>query len=260
MTDSGLHFSVYSPNQITEVPLIILHGLFGSGDNWKNIAQSLAQNRNVYTLDLRNHGQSFWSESMSYSDMAADVYQFLEEASIQRCVIMGHSMGGKVTMQLLAKHDSRFQRAIVVDIAPKAYPFHHQDIILALQAVINASCTQRGEAQRIMAQHIRDFRVIAFLLKSFNPNSPEHVWQFNVDAIDDCYTDIALEPRLGPSKINCPTLFIRGAQSDYICVPEDEILLSQYFENADIYTVPNAGHWVHAEASNQFVAAVNGFI
>lgn len=259
-----LHHKYYQCTQIENTgfkpDLLILHGLFGAGSNWHNIAENLTVDRNVYTVDLRNHGNSFWNDSMSYADMAADVAQLIDHLNLSSCVVMGHSMGGKVAMQLTQLLPEAIERCIVVDITPRLYPAHHQDILAALRAVKDAKIQTRSEAQRAMTPLIKDFRVIAFLLKSFQANQGSEPFLFNIDVIAKQYSQIADSPTVSPDKYCAPILFIRGELSSYIQIPEDEILIHSLYRNASISPISGAGHWVHAEQKEIFVKAVHKFL
>lgn len=240
--------------------LLILHGLFGSGGNWHNIAEALNANRDVFTVDLRNHGDSFWNDAMSYAEMAADVRHLIAHLKLSNCVVMGHSMGGKVAMQLTQLLPEVIERCIVVDIAPRLYPAHHQDILTALNAVKHAKVQTRSDAQRIMTPLIKDFRVIAFLLKSFQANQQTRPFLFNVDVIGRKYAQIADSPTVLAGKYSSPILFIRGELSNYIQIPEDEILIHSVFDEASIIGISDAGHWVHAEQKDIFIDKVQQFL
>jgi len=240
-------------------PLVILHGLFGSLDNWKSFAKVMGAHRRVVCVDLRNHGESFHANTMTYDEMTEDVTRLMDHLGVGTYDLMGHSMGGKVAMGVASVHLARVRRLVVVDIAPKTYPAHHQDILVGLRRLSEDDFHgSRRDADGVLAQTITEERVRQFLLKSYVGHLfPDRVWQFNVDAISQCYPDIMKLPAL--RCVEMPTLFVKGALSDYI-VPEDEGVIGSYFSHHRLVTIPNAGHWVHAESPRLFLEAVQAFL
>ena len=241
--------------QLNDNPAIVLiHGLFGSLDNLGVLARDLVQHYNLLQIDLRNHGLSPRSEEMSYRGMAADVLEAMDEAGINRAIIIGHSMGGKVAMALTALAADRVEKLVIIDIAPVAYDVHrHQAIFRALNAVTKVGVTTRQQATEIMQRDIDEPGVIQFLLKSFSQGS----WKFNVPVLEAQYnTILGWEPV--PSWAH-PVLFISGSNSPYIEERHRQILLQQ-FPYARAWVVNGAGHWVHAEKPEAVLRAIYRFL
>ena len=241
-------------------PLIILHGLFGMSDNWLTHAKNYAElGFEVHVLDQRNHGQSPHSDDFSYQLMANDLEEYMIENSIDKACILGHSMGGKVAMLYACQHPEKVERLIVVDIAPKAYPIHHQVYIDAMRALNFEEIGSRGEADKKFDQHIQNFAIRQFLLKSlYWKEKGKLAFRFNLDAIEANLAMVG-EALLEDAEYLGETLFINGGQSNYI-TPADEELIHHHFPLAHIYTIPEAGHWVHAEAAEEFADVTTKFL
>lgn len=249
-----LHYKDFGQGQA----LIIHHGLFGSLDNWMTIARQFAEHFHVYLIDARNHGQSPHSEQWDYPTMAQDLHEFIQQHNIKYPIIMGHSMGGKVAMHYASEHPEMLNKLIVVDIAPKEYPPHHQEIIKALNVVDFSKVKSRKEAEEVVSKFINDFAIRQFLLKNMYWKSPEELaWRFNLPVIEK-NIELIGKNTLGNKVIDVPTLFIAGAKSHYI-LPSDENVIKTYFPQAQILFFPNAGHWVHAEAPKELFDAVINF-
>ena len=240
-------------------PVIILHGLFGSLDNWLSVGKKLAENFEIYLLDLRNHGDSFHDEDFSYEAMAKDLADFIERQNIQNPVIIGHSMGGKVAMKFAVSASVSFDKIIVVDIAPKAYPPHHQKILEGLKSIDLENLKSRKDADDQLSEYIKEPGVRQFLLKNLSRDADSNFkWKINLPVIDAQIENVGegLEDRMASDK---PTLFIRGEKSDYIS-NKDNISIVSFFPNSEIKTVKNAGHWVHAENPEELIQYVEEFI
>ena len=235
-------------------PVILIHGLFGSLDNLGILARSLGQTYTLLQVDLRNHGLSGRSDDMSYHAMAADILDTLDDIGIDKVIIIGHSMGGKVAMALTALAPDRIEKLVVIDIAPVAYDdHHHQQVFKALHAVTDAGATTRQQATEIMKGYISEAEVIQFLLKSFN----QGVWKFNVPALEAEYKTIIGWQPVPPWPH--PVLFIRGGNSPYI---EERYRdqMTQQFPQSQAYVVAGAGHWVHAEKPEAVLRAIHRFL
>jgi pimeloyl-ACP methyl ester carboxylesterase len=240
-------------------PLLILHGLFGYSDNWQTLGKKFAQDHQVFLIDQRNHGRSPHSEEFNYGLMAQDLLELIEEHQLEAPAIMGHSMGGKTAMTFALQHPDRLSRLIVVDIAPKEYPIRHDGILDALLAVDLSQVSSRDEADAQLARGIDHPAVRQFLLKNlYRREDNSFAWRPNLPAIDRNldYVSAAIEAARPFDK---PTLFIDGGKSYYIR-PEDHDLIRQLFPNAQIETVPEAGHWVHAEAPQKVYELVRAFL
>ena len=239
-------------------PIIILHGLFGTLDNWQTIAKKLADDYTVYIVDQRNHGRSPHDAIFNYEVMADDLQAFMESQWIYEAHIIGHSMGGKTAMQFALNYPDLVNRLVVVDIAPKGYEGGHQAIFEALFSLDLAKISNRKEADKLLSSKIGEFGVRQFLLKNLTRNKEGgYQWKMNLPVIYQNYTKIlsAIEQEDGFSQ---PTLFIKGENSNYI-KETDWPLIRKIFPSAELATVKQAGHWVHAEAPNELLNFVKGF-
>ncbi|MER2997976.1 alpha/beta fold hydrolase [Pontibacter populi] len=241
-------------------PLLILHGLFGTLDNWATLAKRLAEHYNVFLVDLRNHGRSPHSEQHDYDAMAEDVLRLVDDLQIPTPAIMGHSMGGKVAMNYALKYPTRITKLIVVDIAPKAYPPHHDEIIDALQGLDINNVKSRSDVDEQLAKTIKEDEVRLFLMKNlYRKEDNTFGWRMNLDAIEKNYEKIAA-PITSDIPFKKHTLFIKGGRSRYI-LPEDIYSnIEHLFTLVEIETIPQAGHWVHAEAPDQVYDLVTTFL
>jgi len=239
-------------------PLIILHGLFGSLDNWLTLAKKLGNHFEVYLVDARNHGQSPHSEEFNYDVMADDIYEFLMHHNIVDPIILGHSMGGKTAMQFAMNYPTQLTKLIVADIAPKPYPVHHNSIITGMCSLnFNEIKTRKG-ADEQLSKHINDASTRQFLLKNlYWENKNQLAWRMNLDVLIKKMNEILIQI---PSEICLtPTLFLRGEKSNYILEEEFEQLY-ELFPNAEIETIYNAGHWLHTENPLDFYQQVIYFM
>ena len=227
-------------------PLIIMHGVFGSSDNWQTLGKVFAEHHKVYLVDLRNHGNSPHSREFNYPLMVADIVELMEDEQLDTAHILGHSMGGKVAMHLATSHPQRVRKLIVVDIAPKYYPPHHQQIFEGFHAVTLSTLKNRKEADEQMAQVITNIGVRQFILKNLDRNKDgSFEWKLNLNAIESAIDKVGegLEENV---HFEGSALFIAGGNSDYIMERDTEII-HQYFPKSTIITIKGAGHWVHAE-------------
>jgi esterase len=240
-------------------PLILLHGLFGSADNWFGIAPKLAEKFHVFIPDLRNHGSSPHHGVMDYPLMAADVEKFFAKHGLVRANVIGHSMGGKVAMQFALDFPARVKKLVVVDMAPRAYKRAHDYIFDALLALELKRFESRGEIEEALAPQIPSLNLRRFLLKNLGRDEAGgFVWKMNLQSIADNYS--RLGEVLGErAPFSGPTLFIRGGKSNYITA-SDEAEIRQRFPAAKIETIPAAGHWVHADAPAEFLRLVLDFL
>jgi len=240
-------------------PLIILHGVFGSADNWLTVSKELAANFKLYLVDQRNHGLSPKSDEFNYTVMAEDVKEFLADHSIKNSTIIGHSMGGKVVMKFASLYPDLLKKMVVVDISPRYYGPHHQTILKGLLSLNLAALKTRQEADEQLAAYIPELSVRQFLLKNLYRNeNNEFAWRINLPVINSKIENVgeALDENI---RIAIPTLFIRGSQSDYIQA-KDEELIRKIFTNVDIKTVQGSGHWVQAEKPKEFIEALKPFL
>jgi pimeloyl-ACP methyl ester carboxylesterase len=240
-------------------PLVLLHGLFGSGDNWFGVAPKLAEKFQVFAPDLRNHGHSPHHAEMDYPLMAADVEKFFEAQKIENACVIGHSMGGKVAMQLALDFPTRVKKIVVVDMAPRAYARTHDQIFAALLALELANFQTRQQIEDALAPEIPSLNLRRFLLK--NLGRDEHggfVWKMNLRGVAKNYSRLG-EVLGRTTQFEKPVLFIRGGKSDYINAA-DEVEIRRQFPAAEIQTIAAANHWVHADAPEEFVRLVLDFL
>lgn len=232
--------------------LIVLHGFLGMSDNWKTLGAKFAeQGFRVHLLDQRNHGRSFHSNDFSYEIMVNDLMAYMDANKIEKTAILGHSMGGKTAMFATCMQPNRFTRLLVADIAPKSYEPHHHEIINALLALDKENLTSRSQADELLAQHIKNWGIRQFLLKNlYRENKEELRFRFNLPVLSDQMETIgkSLPETYHFSK---PTLFLRGGNSDYI-LEADHHTINHHFSQAKIKSIPNTGHWLHAEAPDVF--------
>ncbi|MTD26826.1 esterase [Erwinia sorbitola] len=251
----NLNFRLQTEQSATEgLPLVLIHGLFGSLDNLGVLARGLKDDRRLIQIDVRNHGLSPRAQEMDYALMAQDVLDTLNELEIDRFSVIGHSMGGKIAMSLTALAPDRVAEIVVIDIAPVAYTTrHHDNIFTALNAVTEAGITTRSDATALMRQTIDEEGVIQFLLKSFHDGE----WRFNVPVLLACYDKIiGWQPLATWDK---PVLFIRGDRSPYVADEYRDALLTQ-FPQARAHVIAGAGHWVHAEKPDAVLRAIRRFL
>lgn len=251
-----LNFKTYG----TEGPaLFILHGLFGSLDNWHTLATRFSKHMRVFAVDQRNHGRSAHAEGNSYNLMSEDFLELMEKLGIERAYVLGHSMGGKTAMQFAFDHPDKVEKLIVADIAPKAYPSRHSNEIEAMLALDLESLDKRSEADEQMKPFIPDFGVRQFLLKNLvREKSGGYKWKINLPELIKEYSQIlaAVESYV---PFEQPTLFIAGGRSRYI-QPEDRDSISRLFTNTSFSEIADAGHWLHAEQPDEFYDLVVSFL
>lgn len=266
MTAVTLHYELIpaASNQSAR-PLVILHGLFGSQSNWKTVARRLAQYRDVYVPDCRNHGTSPHHTDMSYQQMANDLHQLQQQLSLDCWHVLGHSMGGKTVMRYAYDHPENLDRLIVIDIAPKAYPPRHHEIFAAIDRLADHEVKSRNAAGKMIEDLIPDQATRLFLLTNLERGDNDNlIWRFNEKAIKAAYQSISANPLPDTDNadfhaIDTPTLFIKGAESGYIKT-QDSDLLKQYFPNSQLHVIQQAGHWLHAQQPEQLLQQVNTFL
>ena len=238
-------------------PLVVLHGLFGSSDNWHSLAQRFGSFYRVYCIDLRNHGRSPWDDVHTYETMAEDLYSFFNRHGIQKAHLIGHSMGGKVAMHFAQTHPELLEKMVVADMGIKAYPMHHQHILAGIHALDLPNIRSRSEAEKILSLHVEAAGVRQFLLKNlYWVTAGQLGWRMNVAVLE---REMPCILAALPEEVSwTPTLFLRGELSNYI-LSEDENSLEELFPDSILQTIPNAGHWLHAEQPDAFFDAVMGF-
>lgn len=233
-------------------PVIILHGLFGAGDNWLSVARLLEEEYRVILPDAQNHGQSPHSPEFNYRAMVGDLAELLDELGLESAIFVGHSMGGKAAMNFAVAHPDRVKKLAVVDIAPKYYPVHHQTILKAYSSIDLQNMKSRKEADSAMAAYIKDTGTRQFLLKNLTrAQGGGFEWKHNLPVIKEQIENVG-EPLPQNTRYEKPTLFIAGSQSDYI-QPQDHAIIKEHFPKAKIEVIQGAGHWVHAEKPEEVV-------
>ena len=242
--------------------LVILHGLFGSGENWRSQAKRLATQFTVHSMDARNHGDSPHTASISYPQMAADVAATCASLGIERTHIIGHSMGGKTAMQLALQQPQLINRLIVVDIGPGQYPHHHRNVIDGLTAVQQSAISSRRDADSLLAQHVDNAAVRAFLLKNLQRTADNrYQLKINLEVIAGQYEHIAAAVGASDNtaRFDGPVLFIKGAESDYL-QPSDRDTILTRFPNTSLKTIDGAGHWPHSEKPDVVYKIISDFL
>lgn len=240
-------------------PLVILHGLFGSSDNWLSVAKVLQEKYTLYLLDAANHGQSPHTDTFNYASMVEDLKLFLESHQLLGAPLIGHSMGGKTVMRFAATYPSFVSKIVVVDISPRFYLRHHDTILDALHSIDLATLQSRQEADNKVAAFIGDFGVRQFLLKNlYRSEAGGFAWRINLDLLSSNIENVG-EALPEGSSVTCPTLFIRGALSGYI-ESKDESIIQEHFTNYSIATVEGASHWVHAEKPAEVINLIDQFV
>ncbi len=240
-------------------PIVILHGVFGSSDNWFTVSKGLAETHKIYLLDARNHGQSPHTDDFNYDIMADDLLEFINQHRLIKPIIIGHSMGGKTVMKFAVKYPDAFSKMVVVDISPRYYKPHHQTIIDGLTAIPIDNLKTRQEADDILKTFEPELGVRQFLLKNIYRNEENGFsWRMNFEVIKNKIENIGEALEEG-AKITKPTLFVRGANSKYIQEKDIE-LIHTIFSDASIVTIEGSGHWVQAEKPKAFLEAVKAFL
>ena len=239
---------------------VVLHGLFGSGKNWRSFAGSLEEDFQVWTLDARNHGDSPHADSMNYQQMAEDVARFFAENELKNVILLGHRMGGKTAMQLALQFPDRIAALIVVDIAPVCYDHLHKQLKLieAMQELHLAAEMSRSEIEKKLALKIPEKRLLSFLMTNLNGQNGQFQWRIGLQQIAAGMPDLLNYPDL-KSVFKGPVQFIGGENSAYLKF-EYHALIRKYFPESRITLLKNCGHWLHVEQPAAFQKTVNEFL
>lgn len=240
-------------------PILILHGLFGSSDNWQTFSKRLASaGCRVIAADLRNHGRSPHSDEFNFDLLAGDVRELIQDKGLPEVTLVGHSLGGKTAMKLAFDFPELVSHLIVIDIAPRAYPIYHRQIIDALRRVDFSVIQHRSQVEAILKPELTGPEVLQFFLKNIYWRSPDRLdWRFNLDAIDHHLASVG-EAVVPLELFNRPTLFVKGEKSDYITY-DDERDIFNLFSDVELLTAPGAGHWVHADNPQWLMDQINEF-
>ena len=240
-------------------PIVLLHGLFGRSQNLGQLARRLATRARVISMDLRNHGASAHAAGMDYKTLGADVMETLSALSVPQAALLGHSMGGKTAMAAALMSPSRVSRLLVADIAPVPYDHHNLDIATALQTIPLYAGLTRAEASGHLTRSVPDPNIRAFLLQNLQLNI-KPFWRIGLPEIAAAISDIESWPTFPPgTQYPGPTLFVAGANSDYI-QPASHAAIEALFPQAQLTTLPNAGHWLHADQPEAFAAVAEAFL
>ncbi|GAM61274.1 esterase ybfF [Vibrio ishigakensis] len=249
-----LHYKDQGDGEI----IILIHGLFGSLDNLGLLARDLVKDHRVISVDLRNHGRSFHSDDHSYQAQAFDVLNLLNHLKIENATLVGHSMGGKVAMRLASLAPQIISKMIIMDMAPVSYQVdRHANVFAGILAVENGAPTARSEAMDLMATEIEMDGVRQFLSKSLYKDGDRLAWRFNHRVLKSWYWEITGWETLAPNPVS--TLFIKGADSDYITA-EYQAQILQQFPNAKAHVIANTGHWLHAEKPEMVLRTIRKFL
>lgn len=239
-------------------PIVLIHGLFGSLENLGMVAKPLAEDYQVISVDVRNHGNSFHENSMAFEELATDVINVLEHLNIERTHFLGHSMGGKIAMQIALSYPDKVDKLIIADIAPVHYPPHHQKILDGLLSLNFSALESRKAADEQLSHYVDDLGVRQFLLRNLSTKDGQLSFKCNLPYIAHCYPQImsAFDSRL---QFSGETLFIKGGNSNYI-TNEHRDIIGQHFPKSKAKIIAGAGHWLHAEKPVAFNKIVKDFL
>ena len=246
----------------TGLHIVLIHGLFGSLENLNMVAKQLSQDYCVTSVDVRNHGNSFHVNTMDYTELSKDIINLLDYLAINKCVLLGHSMGGKIAIQVALEQPQRITKLLVADIAPVSYPAHHLRIIEGLQAIDLSKVFKRKDADIQLTPFVDNIGVRQFLLRNLVLDSQgKFTFKCNIGNIALCYPQIMMANQIPTNKVAYPgqTLFIKGGNSDYI-LPEYKEAITALLPNSKAKIIQGAGHWLHAEKTIAFNKIVIDFI
>src|SRR5690606_20449374 len=251
-----LHSNILGEGQ----PFVILHGFLGMSDNWKTMGQSISeQGFQVHLVDQRNHGKSFHSNEFNYELLVEDLKNYCDSKGLKEIILLGHSMGGKTAMLFAATYPTMVSKLIVADISPRYYPVHHDVILNGLSALDFDELKSSGEADEALAKYISDFGIRQFLLKNlYWVEKGKLGLRLNLEVLKEKVSEIG-EPLPNGARFEEEVLFLKGERSDYIGI-EDGIIIKNHYPNAEIISISNAGHWLHAENPGDFFDAVIKFV
>jgi esterase len=228
-------------------PVVILHGLFGAGRNWTQVAEALAADYGVYLPDARNHGASPWAESMSYAEMANDVLALIECEQLQRPFVIGHSMGGKTAMALALLHPQAIAGVAVIDIAPESYADQFSSYVSTMRSFDAANAASQREVRQVLADGLGAQAPADFVMQNLRRQYDRFDWRLNLLATGLCMHELCGFPdALRDARYDGPALFIHGAESGYV-PPSSLAGIRALFPHAQTERIADAGHWVHAD-------------
>lgn len=250
-----LNMMIHGDPSPDTLPLMIVHGLYGSGRNWGVIAKRLSDERRVLAPDMRNHGESPWAAPHDYPAMASDLGRMIK-LNGGRADVVGHSMGGKAAMVLALTQPQRVNRLVIADIAPVAYSHSQMRYIEAMRAVDLSQVEKRSDATEQLARHVDDETLQSFFTQSLDIKGRR--WRLNLDQLADNMDEILGFPEI-EGQFDGPVLFLSGGASDYV-LPEHRERIRALFPKARFAKLPGAGHWLHAEKPREFEASVRTFL
>ncbi len=241
-------------------PLFILHGFLGMSDNWKTLGKQYAANGfQVHLIDQRNHGRSFHSPNFDYDILSKDIFEYLKHHELSSISIIGHSMGGKTAMQFACDHAHLCHKLLIADIAPKYYPPHHHEIIDGLNALNFDQIATRTEADNVLSNYVKHSGTRQFLLKNlYWVEKGKLGFRCNLDVLSSKMEEIG-ENISATASFTGSTLFLKGDRSEYI-VGNDTDMIKRHFPEAQIETISNAGHWLHAENPSEYLEKSMNFL
>ncbi|MGH1485192.1 MAG: alpha/beta fold hydrolase [Cellvibrionaceae bacterium] len=240
-------------------PVVMIHGLFGSIENLGMITRLLKDEYKVYALDLPNHGRSPHTDNTSLAMMAEAIIAWMDTAGLDEATFLGHSLGGKVSMEIALRYPDRVSRLIVADIAPVTYPRRHDDVFTAFQAVDLNAISNRTDADEAMKPHVTEFSTRSFLLKNLERKNDQWQWRINLIGLTENYDSFIVGNTVDYPTYNKPVLFIKGELSSYILPEHRESILS-LFPNAAVKVINGTEHWLHAEKPDIFTGIVKRFL
>lgn len=252
----NLHSTILGQGQT----FVFLHGFLGMSDNWKTLGTQFSEEGyEVHLIDQRNHGRSFHSDEFNYEVMVEDLKRYCDEHNLHDIVLLGHSMGGKTAMLFAVEYPELVSKLIIADISPRYYPAHHDDILNGLSALDFEKLKSRGAADNELKRYVSDSGTRQFLLKNLYWKEKEKLaLRINLEVLKEQVNEVG-EPLPMHAKFEKETLFLRGDRSEYISF-QDESLIHSHFPKAEIVTISNAGHWLHAENPTEFYNAVIEFL
>jgi len=240
-------------------PFVILHGFLGMSDNWKTLGNQFAEHFQVHLVDQRNHGRSFHDDSFHYEALAEDLKHYFDANQIKDAILLGHSMGGKTAMLFATLYPKLVSKLIIADISPRFYPIHHDAILQGLNSLDFNVLKSRSQADKQLANYVSDFGTRQFLLKNlYWIEKGKLALRMNLEALTENVSEVG-EALPIHAKFEGDTLFLRGDKSEYIG-NQDEAIIKNHFPEANIITISNAGHWLHAENPEDFYNAVTNFV
>ena len=252
----SLAYNFYSSQgALKQIPLVILHGLFGQAKNWHRIAKLMTDKYDIYVPDLPNHGKSYHCEDLNYELLSHSILKFLDEHHLKKVNLVAHSMGGKATMLFALNYPQYINKLIVVDIAPISYQHDFSNILDALDSVPLDLIKSRGQAEQILAESISDQRISQFLISNLEKKDKLFQWQFNLAAIKKNIASIIAFPEVSAMQYEQLCWFLAGNDSDYI-QKSDTLVIKKLFPKAKIIRLKNAGHWLHVEQPDAFMQTI----